>query len=234
MQQEGQHMNIGILGAGMVGQTLSGKLAELGHNVMVGTRDVDQTLANATPHPYGFPAFSVWVKEHPAVKVGTYAATAQHGELLINATNGNGSLHALQLAGEANLNGKVLIDVSNPLDFSQGNPPLLSVCNDDSIGEQIQRAYPQVKVVKTLNTVTASLMVDPQQLADGDHHLFISGNDAAAKAQVVAFLKDEFGWREILDLGDITTARGTEMYLPLWLRLWGALGTGVFNVKIVQ
>ncbi|HQY91755.1 NAD(P)-binding domain-containing protein [Caldilinea sp.] len=227
-------MKIAIFGTGMVGQALSGKLAELGHDVMVGTRDVDQTLANTTPHPYGFPAFSVWVKEHPAIKLGTYAAAAQHGEVLINATNGNGSLHALQLAGEANLNGKVLIDVSNPLDFSQGNPPLLSVANDDSIGEQIQRAYPQVKVVKTLNTVTASLMVDPQQLAGGDHHLFVSGNDAAAKAQVVAFLKDEFSWKEIVDLGDITTARGAEMYLPLWLRLWGALGTGVFNVKVVQ
>ncbi|MFZ1769014.1 MAG: NAD(P)-binding domain-containing protein, partial [Caldilinea sp.] len=109
-------MKIAIFGTGMVGQALSGKLAELGHDVMVGTRDVDQTLANTTPHPYGFPAFSVWVKEHPAIKLGTYAAAAQHGEVLINATNGNGSLHALQLAGEANLNGKVLIDVSNPLD----------------------------------------------------------------------------------------------------------------------
>ncbi len=227
-------MKIGVLGTGMVGQALSGKMVELGHDVMVGTRDVTGTLARTEPHPYGFPAFSVWLKQNPGVKVATLADAAQHGEIVINATNGVSSIEALRQAGETNLNGKILIDVANPLDFSQGAPPTLSISNTDSLGEQIQRAFPQVKVVKALNTVTASLMVNPRQLADGDHHMFVSGNDTDAKAQVINILTTWFGWKHIIDLGGITTARGTEMYLPIWLRLWGALGTGMFNVKIME
>jgi predicted dinucleotide-binding enzyme len=227
-------MKIGVLGTSMVGQSMGGKLAALGHDVMIGTRDVANTLARTEPHPYGFPPFSVWQQEHPQVKLGIFAEAAAHGELVVNATNGTASLAALKLAGEANLNGKILVDIANPLDFSKGMPPTLSVCNTDSLGEQIQRAFPQVKVVKTLNTVTASLMVNPRQLADGDHHIFVSGNDAEAKAQVINWLTTWFGWKQIIDLGDITTARGTEMYLPLWLRLWGALSTGMFNLKVVQ
>ncbi len=214
-------MKIGVFGSGIVGQTIAGKVAELGHDVMVGTRDPAK--------------LQDWLgKTGGNVRVGSLPEAAAHGEILFNATNGGGSLEALALAKEANLNGKILIDIANPLDFSQGMPPTLFVSNTDSLGEQIQHTYPQVKVVKTLNTVTASLMVNPQQLADGDHHLFVSGNDAAAKAQVVHLLTSWFGWRQIIDLGDITTARGTEMYLPIWLRLWGALGTGLFNVKVVK
>jgi predicted dinucleotide-binding enzyme len=227
-------MQIGILGTGMVGQTLSGKLVELGHDIMLGTRDVAGTLARSEPNQYGLPAFSVWQKQNPKVKLGTFADAAKHGEAVINATNGTASLDALHLAGEANLNDKILIDVSNPLDFSRGLPPTLSVCNTDSVGEQIQRAFPGVKVVKTLNTVTVFLMVNPGLVAGGDHTLFVCGNDAAAKTQVSARLKDWFGWQDVIDLGDITNARGTEMYLPLWLRLWGALGSGMFNVKVVK
>ena len=227
-------MKIGVLGTSVVGQTISGKLADLGHDVTVGTRDVDKTMARTEPHPYGLPAFNIWLKQYPGIKLGTFADAAKHGEIVINATNGMGSLEALNLAGEANLNGKMLMDIANPLDFSQGMPPVLSVCNTDSLGEQIQRAFPKVKVVKTLNTVTASLMVDPRQLADGEHHIFVSGNDAEAKAQIVNLLTTWFGWKHIIDLGDITTARGTEMYLPIWLRLWGVSGTGIFNVKIVK
>ena len=227
-------MKIGVLGTGMVGQTLSGKLAELGQDVIVGTRDVAATLARTEPHPYGFPPFSAWHQEHPAVKVGTFADTARHGEVIINATNGVGSLDALHLAGAANLNGKIMMDVSNPLDFSSGMPPTLAVCNTDSTGEQIQRAFPESRVVKTLNTVTASLMVAPGLVAHGDHTLFVCGNDPAAKEQVRVWLKEWFGWQDVLDLGDISAARGMEMYLPLWLRLWGALGTGVLNIKVVK
>ena len=227
-------MRIGVLGTSMVGQVISGKLVELGHDVMVGTRDVAKTLARTEPHPYGFPAFSVWQQQHPSVKLGAFADAAGHGEVVINATNGTGTLEALRQAGEANLNGKVLMDIANPLDFSQGMPPSLTVSNTDSLGEQIQRAYPNVKVVKTLNTVTAFLMVDPGQVANGDHTMFVCGNDAAAKAQVTAWLTGWFGWKDVIDLGDITSARGTEMYLPLWLRLWGALGTGMLNVKVVR
>ena len=227
-------MKIGILGTGIVGQTLSGKLVGLGHDIMVGTRDVANTLARTEPHPHGFPAFGVWQKQNPSVKLGTFADAAQHGQVVINATNGTGSLDALHLVGEANLNDKVLMDISNPLDFSKGMPPTLSVCNTDSVGEQIQRAFPNVKVVKTLNTVTASLMVNPGLVANADHTMFMCGNDAAAKTQVTDWLKNWFGWKDVIDLGDITNARGTEMYLPIWLRLWGALGTGMFNVKIVR
>lgn len=227
-------MKIGVLGTGVVGQTISEKLAEIGHDVVVGTRDIAETLAHTEPNSYGFPAFSVWLKQNPSIKVGTFAEATQHGEIIMNATNGIGSVAALTMAGEDSLKGKILIDVANPLDFSQGMPPTLSVANNDSLGEQIQRTFPQTKVVKTLNTITASLMVNPRQLADGDHHLFVSGNDADAKAQVVQWLTTWFGWEHIIDLGDITTARGTEMYLPIWLRLWGALGTGVFNIRVIK
>ena len=227
-------MKIAILGTGIVGRTLSAKLAELGHNVMAGTRDVANTLGRTEPHPYGFPAYSVWQTQHPAVKLGTFTDAAQHGDIVINATSGMVSLDALHMAGEANLNDKILIDVSNPLDFSQGMPPTLSVCNTDSLGEQIQRAFPQVKVVKTLNTVTAPLMVNPGLVANGHHSLFLCGNDEAAKTQVSGWLKDWFGWQDVIDLGDIMNARATEMYLPIWVRLWGALGTGMFNVQVVK
>jgi len=226
-------MRIGILGTGIVGQTLGGKLVELGHDVMMGTRDVASTLARTEPDAFGAPAFRVWQGAHPAVKLGTFAEAARHGDLMINATSGVGSMSALHLAGATHLGDKILLDAANPLDFSQGMAPILTVCNTDSLGEQIQRTFPQVRVVKVLNTVTAPLMVAPQAVAGGDHTLFLCGNDAAAKAQVRAWLADWFGWREFLDLGDITSARGMEIYLLLWLRLWGAVGTGMLNVKVV-
>jgi predicted dinucleotide-binding enzyme len=227
-------MNIGVLGTGVVGQAFAAKLTELGHDVMVGTRDVARTLAHAEPGMYGNPPFSVWQTHNPTVKLGAFAQAAAHGEILINATAGTTSLEALKAVGEANLDGKILMDIANPLDFSKGMPPSLTVCNTDSLGEQIQRAFPAVKVVKTLNTTNAQLMVNPRLLADGDHHAFVSGNDAQAKAQVIDLLKNGFGWKHVIDLGDITTARGTEMLLPVWVRLFGALQTPLFNFKIVQ
>lgn len=227
-------MYIGILGTGVVGQTIAVKLAELGHAVMIGTREVARTMAHTDPGPYGQPPFNAWIKQNPGVRLGSYAEAAQHGEVVINATNGSGSLDAMHQAGDGNLNGKILIDIANPLDFSRGMPPSLTVSNTDSLGEQIQRTFSQVKVVKTLNTVTSSLMVNPGQLANGEHHIFLSGNDPEAKSQVADWLATWFGWKYILDLGDITTARGTEMYLPLWLRLWGALGTGMLNIRVVK
>jgi predicted dinucleotide-binding enzyme len=212
-------MKAGVLGSGTVGQAISARLAELGHDVMIGTRDPNK--------------LSEWQASHKEVKIDSFAETAGHGELVFNATNGAASLDVLNMAGESNLNGKVLVDISNPLDFSKGMPPSLLVSNTDSLGEQIQRAFPQVKVVKTLNTINANIMVYPQQVANGEHHVFVSGNDTQAKEQVTDILKS-FGWFHILDLGDITTARGTEMYLPIWLRLWGALGTGMFNVMVMK
>jgi predicted dinucleotide-binding enzyme len=211
-------MRIGILGTGGVGQTLAGKIASLGHEVMVGTRDVQAALAR-TEAGWGAEVLSKWHAEHPDVKLGTFADAAAHGEVLFNVTFGMASLDALKAAGAENLEGKILVDVSNPLDFSPGMPPSLSVSNTDSLAEQIQRAFPGARVVKSLNTVNMGVMVNPGMVAGGDHTIFVSGNDDEAKAEVTQILKEWFGWKDVLDLGDITSARGPEMLLPLWLRL---------------
>lgn len=225
-------MNIGIIGSGMVGQNLGSVLARGGHEVVLGTR-TPEALDERRSH--GATSLREWL-EHagPRARVGTFAQAAAHGEVVLNATSGDGALPALALAGDDNLAGKILMDISNPLDFSQGAPPTLFVCNDDSLGERIQRAHPAVQVVKTLNTTTTFVMGDPGQLAGGDHTIFMSGNDSQAKERVAAFLRDWFGWRDIIDLGDITTARGAEMLLPLWVRLYAALGTALFNFKVVR
>jgi predicted dinucleotide-binding enzyme len=226
-------MKVGVLGTGTVGQTIAARLIELGDDVAIGTRDVEQTLARSEPDFFGSPPFRVWHQEHPQARLGPFAEAAAHGEIVVNATSGGASLEALGLAGAANLDGKVLIDVANPLDFSQGMPPSLFVKDTDSLGEQIQRAFPQARVVKSLNTMTARVMVHPEAVAGGDHTVFVCGNDPAAKATVIALLQ-RFGWADIIDLGDITSARGTEMVLPIWLRLMGALQTPMFNFKITR
>jgi len=226
-------MKIGVFGTGAVGRTLASRLAELGNEVMIGTRDPGKTQAKTAPDAYGNPPFSAWLAGNPRVKFGTFAEAAGHGELLVNATQGSASLEALEKAGEARLSGKVLVDISNPLDFSKGMPPTLFVKDSDSLAEQIQRAFPKVKVVKTLNTLNALLMVNPGQLAGGDHSVFLSGNDAQAKKTVSELLRS-FGWKDIIDLGDISTARGPEMLLAAWLRLYGALATPIFNFKVVR
>jgi len=226
-------MRFGILGTGVVGKTIAARLAGPGHEVMVGTRNPEETLSRTGPDTYGNPPFSAWKEEHPEVELGTFDEAAAHGEVAVNATAGAVSLEALEQAGEANLNGKVLIDVSNPLDFSKGMPPSLSVSNTDSLGEQIQRRFPEAKVVKTLHTMNAYLMVDPAQLAATDHTVFVCGDDAEAKAAVTDLLQS-FGWADIIDVGDITAARGTEMLLPIWVRLFGVLQKPIFNFKIVR
>jgi predicted dinucleotide-binding enzyme len=226
-------MRLGILGTGTVGKTVAARLADLGHEVMVGTREPAETLSRTEPDAYGNPPFSAWQEEHPEVLLGTFGEAAAHGEMVVNATAGAVSLEALELAGEDNLNGKILIDIANPLDFSKGMPPTLLVSNTDSLGEQIQRRFPEAKVVKTLHTVNAYLMVDPAQLAATDHTVFVSGDDEEAKAQVTELLRS-LGWTDILDLGDISTARGTEMLLPVWVRLFGVLQKPTFNFKIVR
>jgi 8-hydroxy-5-deazaflavin:NADPH oxidoreductase len=226
-------MKIAVLGTGMVGQALAGRLAGLGHDVTVGTRDVAATTARTESDNMGNPPYSVWAKAHPEVTLATFAEATAGAELIVNAASGNVSIAALQAAGRDSLAGKVLLDIANPLDFSQGFPPSLFVKDTDSLGEQIQAAFPELKVVKTLNTMNAHLMVDPAQLADGDHTVFVSGNDAEAKKTVTGLL-ESFGHTDVIDLGDITTARGTEMLLPIWLRLYGALGTPMFQFKIVR
>src|SRR3954451_3932350 len=199
-------MRIGIMGTGVAGRTLAGKLTELGHDVKLGSRDPERSFADA----------------------------AAHGELVINATAGAASLEALRAAGADNLAGKVLIDVANPLDGSQGFPPTLSVCNDDSLAEQIQREFAQARVVKSLNTMNADVMVNPG-LVPGDHNVFVAGDEDDAKDQVRALLAS-FGWpsERIMDLGGIGAARGLEMYLALWLGLFQATGTAHLNIAVVH
>jgi predicted dinucleotide-binding enzyme len=214
-------MKIGVLGTGIVGQTIGTKLVELGHEVKMGSRSAtnekcvdwsNRVGKNATP--------------------GAFADAASFGELIFVCTNGMRTLEALRLAGAGNLSGKVLIDISNPLDFSKGFPPTLIVCNDDSLGEQIQREFPDAKVVKTLNTVNCVVMVNPS-IVSGPHDLFLSGNDEVAKDTVRGIL-ESFGWQIVIDLGDITTARGTEQLLPIWVRLMSLLKTPNFNFHIAR
>ncbi len=226
-------MKIAVLGTGTVGPTIAAAMSALGHDVVIGTRDPQATLTRTEPGATGGAPFAAWHAAHSGIDVATFADAAARADVVVNATNGAGSLEALTAAGAENLNGKVLMDIANPLDFSQGFPPSLNPVNTDSLGEQIQRAFPEARVVKTLNTMNASVMVDPVGVAGGDHSVFVSGNDADAKGIVSGLLKD-FGHRDIIDLGDITTARGAEMVLPIWVRIWGALGTGAFNFKVAR
>lgn len=215
-------MNIGVLGTGMVGNTIGSKLIQLGYNVKMGSRTANNEKAAA------------WVKSNGAnASQGTFADASAFGEILFNCTAGMASLEVLKMAGEKNLNGKTMIDISNPLDFSKGMPPSLSVSNTDSLAEQIQRTFPQLKVVKSLNTMNCYVMANPS-LVPGDHNVFVNGNDAGAKTKVKDILKS-FGWKEnnIIDLGDITASRGTEQILPIWVRLMGTFQHPMFNFRIV-
>jgi predicted dinucleotide-binding enzyme len=213
-------MKIAVLGTGTVGTTIGSKLIALGHEVKMGSRTADNEKARAWVDAAGDRASQ-----------GTFADAAAFGELAFNCTAGVASVDAVLAAGPDNLVGKILLDLANPLDFSQGFPPRLSLCNDDSLGEAIQRALPNTKVVKTLNTVASSVMVDPTSVP-GDHDIFVSGNDADAKATVTGFLREQFGWTHVVDLGDITFARGTEAWLLLWTRLYGVMGTPSFNLHL--
>ena len=211
-------MKIGVLGTGVVGQTIAAKLVELGHDVMMGARAADNEKV------LGFAS-------RTGGRAGTFIEAARHGEIVFNCLRGDVSIDVLT-AASAELDGKILIDISNPLDFSKGAPPTLSISNTDSLGEVIQRGLPNTRVVKTLNTMNAANMVDPGRVP-GPHAVFVSGNDKPAKGKVMDILRS-FGWRDIIDLGDISSARGPEQFLPLWLRLWGALGTGEFNIAVMR
>jgi hypothetical protein len=219
-------MKIAILGTGTVGATIGSKLVDLGHQVMMGSRTSNNEKALA------------FVSKHQGVNAsaGTFSEAAAFGEIIFNCTKGEHSLSAIEMAGKA-IDGKVLIDVSNPLDFSKGMPPHLipSLSNTNSLGEEIQRRFPETKVVKTLNTMWCGIMVDPNMLSGGNHVNYICGNDAGAKALTVGIL-NQFGWKNesLLDLGDITNARGTEATLLIWLRVYGAAKTGAFNFSIIK
>ncbi|MGZ4482235.1 MAG: NADPH-dependent F420 reductase [Gaiellales bacterium] len=215
-------MNIAVLGTGMVGRTIGGKLVDVGHTVRMGSRDA------------GNPAAAEWARDAGAGAThGTFAEAATFGERVVNCTAGAASLDAPATVEANALRGKVLMDVANPLDFSRGMPPTLTVANTDSLGESIQRAYPETRVVKALNPINCLVMVDPGRVP-GEHDVLICGNDEAAKGDVSSLI-ESFGWprQHILDLGDITAAPATEMYLMLWLRLRGRLGTGDVNIHVV-
>ena len=216
-------MKIAVLGTGAVGTTIGSKLVELGHQVMIGSRTKKNEKA------------AEWMmKNDENASSGTFADAAAFGEIIFNCTKGENSLEALQQAGAANMKGKIIIDVTNPLDSSKGMPPILSISNTNSLGEEIQKAFPNSHVVKTLNTMWCGLMVNPRMLKDS-HTVFVCGNNADAKTKVKSILK-QFGWKdaEIMDIGDITSSRGTESYLPLWLRVWMTTNNGAFNIKIVS
>jgi predicted dinucleotide-binding enzyme len=218
-------MRIAVLGTGMVGRALAARWAELGHEVTMGTRDPVETAAREDHR--------AWSEGNSGVRLATMADAVASADVVVNALSGQATLVGLEAIGADALGERILVDIANPLDFSAGFPPTLSVKDTDSLGEQVQRTFPRARVVKTLNTLTAALMTHPRSLADGAHTVFVSGDDAEAKAVVTGLLED-MGHRDVIDLGGIETARGTEMYLPLWLRCMGALGTGMFNVRVVR
>ena len=214
-------VDLAVLGTGSVGRTLARGLTRVGHTIVVGTRDPAQTRRREE-----------WLAIDD-ITLDTFAQAAAGAEVIVNATNGVASLSVLGDAGVDNLAGKVVLDVANPLDSSQGFPPTLTVKDTDSLAEQIQRAFPEARVVKSLNTVNATVMVAPDSVGEGDTSVFVAGDDDDARAVVIGLLRD-LGWRDIIDLGDLTGARGMEMWLPLWLRLMTTVGGAGFNLKIVR
>ncbi len=212
-------MRIGVLGTGSVGDAIATRLVELGHDVKMGSRSATNETAAA------------WVRKvGGSASQGTFADAAAHGEMVFNCTKGLVSLEIIEAIGNDVLRGKILVDITNPLDFSKGFPPSLTVCNTDSLGEQIQRVVPDAHVVKTLNTMNAAIMVHPDKVP-GEHDVFVSGNDDGAKAAVSGLLRS-FGWKNIVDVGDISTARGTEMLLPIWVRLYARFKHADYNFHI--
>jgi len=205
------------LGSGVVGQALGSGFASRGHEVMIGSRNP------------GSDKLKAWVtKAGKKGSTGTFAQAAAFGTTLVLATLGGAAEEAIDLAGPSNFQGKLLIDVTNPLDFSKGMPPGLLFGTTDSLGERIQRKLPGAKVVKCFNTVGNSHMVDPTYR---DLEMLICGNDKAAKDAVRKILA-EFGWKGAIDVGGIEGARWLEALVPLWVRVGIALNNwnNVFKV----
>jgi len=215
-------MKFGVLGTGVVGQTIASKLVQCGHEVMLGARDADNPKAVA------------WAKEEGGIHAlfGTFANAAAFGDILFNCTMGTASLNAMRMAGAANMKGKILIDTANPLDYST-DAWSLTVCNDDSLGEQLQREFPDTFVVKSLNTINSEIIIHPTMLPEKTD-VFVSGNSQDAKASVTKILKECFGWKSVVDLGDITSSRGAEMYVLLWRSFRKSASSYYFNIKLVR
>ena len=225
-------MKLFILGSGVVGQVLATKFIDLGHSVWMGTRDPEATRTRTTPNPQSGISFAAWHAKNQEVQLCAFSQAPGDADLILNATAGVISIEALEMVGEMKLSGKVLIDLANPLDFSKGMPPTLTICNSDSLGEQIQRRFPATYVVKGLNTVNCQVMVAPD-LVPGEHELYICGNEDSAKKKTLDLL-GQIGWPEkrIIDLGGIQASRGTEMLMPFWMSMVGTLGTPLINYKM--
>ena len=209
-------MQIAILGTSAVGPALGKAFTAAGHDVTIGTRDPVQTRAR---------------EQWAGVDLPLAAYRDLEADVFINATSGSGSLAALEAVGDA-VNGKVVIDTSNPLDHSQGFPPSLFVSNTDSLAEQLQRALPKVRLVKMFNTMANEVMVNPRGLSE-DSTIFVAGNDPDAR-QTAAALAADLGWADVFDLGDLTGARALEMFIPLWVRMYVQLGRPNFNIKVIR
>jgi 8-hydroxy-5-deazaflavin:NADPH oxidoreductase len=230
-------MKVAILGTGSVGQTFAEKFISLGYQVMMGTRNVENTLARKATDNYGSLPFAEWHSKNQTVQLGTFSDTVKFGDIVLNALQGAVTLSTIEACDAADFDNKIIIDIANPLDFSRGFPPALieGLNNTNSLGEEVQKILPNAKVVKTLNTMYSGIMINPAMIGNGNHTNYICGNDADAKAKVIEILKS-FGWNaeNILDLGDITNARGTESTLLIWTRIYGATKTGAFNLSIVK
>jgi 8-hydroxy-5-deazaflavin:NADPH oxidoreductase len=223
-------MKIAVLGTGSVGRALAGRFAELGHEVAVGTRDPAATLARGDD-------YAAWADERPGIALASFADAAAGADLVVNASSGTHSLAVLEAAGAANLAGKVLLDVANEMRANEMTPsdglPLVGANETDSLGERIQRAYPEARVVKTLNTMNGEVMANPVLVAGGDHTVFVSGEDAEAKRIATALL-EQMGHTDVLDLGGIESARGVEAAIAFWMRVRLAVGHNRFNFKIAR
>jgi hypothetical protein len=220
-------MNIGVLGTGSVGETIASALISKGHSVMMGSRSSTGEKA------------AKWVKGHKkGASQGSFNEAAAFGEIVFICLNGEFAISAIRTIDDGMVDRKIVVDVTNPLDFSSGMPPTIleGLGNSNSLGEEIQKELPHAFVVKALNTVNYKLMVDARKVNKGDHHLFLCGNDLQAKNQLKHFLVDQFHWKpdHLIDLGDITKSRAIEAILPFWVTVWQALGTPLFNFKIVQ
>jgi len=226
--------NISILGTGMVARILAASLDSANYTVNMGTRDVEQKMESDEGDAFGNPSFKVWKGDFPGIVLKSFRDAANLSNIIINSTAGIASLSILRAIGTEVLDGKILIDVANPLDFSAGMPPMQKPVGDDSLGEQLQREFPNLRLVKALNTMTAMVMTNPSAVT-GNHNLFICGNDQGAKADVMDVFA-AIGWEEdqVLDLGDITGARAMEMMVPMVMRVWQTTGNPIFNFAVAR
>lgn len=220
-------MNIGVLGTGTVGEAIATALTEKGFNVRMGSRTPDNEKAAA------------WVKKsNDHATQGDFNDAAAFGEIVFVCLNGSYALDVIRSLATDTVEGKIIVDITNPLDFTHGMPPRIieGLGNATSLGEEIQKALPNSFVVKTLNTVNYKLMVNAKVVNGGDHHLFVCGDDTESKNKVKHFLVDHFNWKadHMVDLGGIQASRAVEAIVPFWVLVYQALGTPLFNFKVVQ